>query len=721
MTGIKNALIGIYMILTVMMPVSTNGRPTRRFSSGVTTLALAAVVLMVAAGGASAVPCSDAIGGQGSCNCGDTVVGDYTFNANMNCAANDTDGLTIGASDITIDGADFTMTGIKDSDTCASGQEYTLANHCGIRNDGFDNVTIKNLVVTNFCTGIGFDDYVTNNTVEHCDICDNGINGDDNDGFINHGFHLIYAEYCNIHYNNISNNRGSGWGCGDGGNGIFIMSVGTHGGGYNEITHNEIINNTKSGVFTKQRSQYNHIAHNNITGPRHEEGGISLMCMGSSYNLVEWNNVSGNAGWGIELGGFWNNVNNNTIDDNGWMGVSIDRCPMGADGSHNNTIFNNSICRNGFDATDNEYDYGSGVWITPWCYSPLNTKLYNNTICDNRDVDLYNGDDSTTGDWNTGDTVGCQPYYDFHHAPGYNFTWKCIDSGPDLVIRDLGAYWVNSYNVSFTVYNQGVANATATSTTSVKIVNRNDVTVHEATYPIPALQNDTGHPIEIGPFNIANEPHTIVVVADSNNDVIERPVNEMNNCSTDVFGAPDLIIDGPEADWVDPSMKQVNLTYTVRNVGDANITAGQNFSVCVEAVTGGSWGPCCEVVQGPLNVSESYTGTIGPVTVDTGYEKVRVHADYNNVIIENDERCEPASCPTDNCDYRTLSYPGPCLGCGDVDCGGTTGMSDAGIIISGTGITCEWAADVDRNGVIAMTDAGEIIGGRLNCYGGMCS
>ena len=56
MKGIGNAHQGIISVLALMLVSMKKRLPERRLSSGTTTLALAGIVLLVAAGGASALP-----------------------------------------------------------------------------------------------------------------------------------------------------------------------------------------------------------------------------------------------------------------------------------------------------------------------------------------------------------------------------------------------------------------------------------------------------------------------------------------------------------------------------------------------------------------------------------------------------------------------------------------------------------------------------------------
>ena len=116
MNGTKNARTGIYMMLALMLVSITKRLPgtknlSERLSTGMTTLVLAAVVLLVAAG----------------------------------------HGLDIGADDIVIDGDGYTIDGVN-AGNCATTMRDGVHGlyFAGTR----DNVTIKDLKVKNFCSGI---------------------------------------------------------------------------------------------------------------------------------------------------------------------------------------------------------------------------------------------------------------------------------------------------------------------------------------------------------------------------------------------------------------------------------------------------------------------------------------------------------------------------------------------------------------------------------------
>ena len=324
-------------------------------------LVAAGVVLLMAAGGVSAADCGAGTGN--ACQCGDTVVGDWTFTGNMVCTDGTKPGLIVGASDITIDGAGYSMTGAKSGSACnvgilgASPSEQNPAKHSGIVNNGdFDNVVIKDLEIKNFCTGIAFGDMihdsVDNNAVTGCNIHGCGASG-----AVTHGIHMVHTNDCPIEENEIYNIDGTGvdGGCSGGGNGIFMYGeVTTERGWYNNIINNYLHDNTKSGFFMKHQCMHCTISYNKATN--NGEGGIVPMCAMSSYNYIEYNDMSNNVRWGFMSAGDNNTIRYNTANDNGEYGIYIGSA--GAGPGKWNTITDNTACGNG--DTDIMEDSGAG-------------------------------------------------------------------------------------------------------------------------------------------------------------------------------------------------------------------------------------------------------------------------------------------------------------------------------------------------------------------------
>jgi len=314
-----------------------------------------AVLLIMSAANISAKDCGNGIA---PCECGDTVVSDWTFAGDMACPAGvaEAHGLTIGADGVTIDGAGYRMTGSKTALVCDwIGEANPNSGYCGVNNLGYDNVVIRNLEITDFCTGIGLQgsgaNPVVGNTIEGCEIHGNG-DADCSTDTSTHGMHVCYISRCVIRENRIYENTGTGAGCGDGGNGIFIYAGGEKFAN-NTVTGNEIYNNRKGGFFAKKGMQYAEITDNHVYG--NGQGGIVLRCMNSNYNLIEGNNASANSGDGIFIGSQYNVIRNNVVTGN-VAGFRIkerdvigdgDGIDMGRSGdSHNNTLISNTVCGN---------------------------------------------------------------------------------------------------------------------------------------------------------------------------------------------------------------------------------------------------------------------------------------------------------------------------------------------------------------------------------------
>lgn len=234
------------------------------------------------------------------------ITSDYTFTEDIISPLSH--GLVIGANNIVIDGNNFTLDGVSPG-LC----EDAGIQRSGIYNPGFDNLTIKNLEIKNFCNGIYLKgdkftgDYVYENTVDNCNVHHNG-NAEAGDTST-HGIKLEYVRACTIKNCSIHHNTGKGDSCEAGGNGIFL-----YGGENNYIFNNLVFDNTKGGIFSKMKSSFNKISFNTVTG--NGQGGIILRCKLSRFSVLDHNNIKGNKGPGIYVGGPKNTLSYNTIAAN---------------------------------------------------------------------------------------------------------------------------------------------------------------------------------------------------------------------------------------------------------------------------------------------------------------------------------------------------------------------------------------------------------------------
>jgi hypothetical protein len=347
MAVIEKARMGMIAVAAVML-VSVMGRlmGVRKFSSGMMVLMLAGIVLLVAVGGASAN--GACIGATTVFGPGDAVTESCTFNGAINCSMTRY-GLIIGANNITIDGAGYAL-GRAGPGECA------FCPSAGVLNKGYDNVTITNLEIEHFCTGVYLDiDYesgnvVYGNMIENCDI---HHNGNATAPSATHGIKMRYVFNSTIRNNSIHDQIAHvdpNPGCEDGGNGLFLYI-----GDYNSIIGNRFYNNQKAGMLIKMQPKYWNISHNHLWD--NGQGGIILRCKLCDFNSIEHNNASGNYGSGIFIGGNDNIIRYNTICNNRdggpyyadsisghGYGIHIGR----GDGSLDNTLISNTVCGNDY-------------------------------------------------------------------------------------------------------------------------------------------------------------------------------------------------------------------------------------------------------------------------------------------------------------------------------------------------------------------------------------
>jgi len=345
-------------------------------------MAIATVLLVAAVGSASAVTVIN------SCNFNANTPGElYVLGQNITCNVDDR-GITIGADDVTIDGYNATdgeyywIKGNRGTSDCTksvipiagSTSETIPANHSAIINLQYDNLTIKNLEVEEFCTGIALrGNTADNNKVTGCKIHDNGLSTT-----ITHGIHMVYTNECEITGNSVYNNDGTGvsGGCSGGGNGIFMY--GEAGGGqtrgwYNAFTYNDLLDNNKSGFFMKHQCMHNTISNNNATG--NGEGGIVPMCKMSKFNIIANNNMSNNALFGFKTQGSNNTIGpDNIASNNGQYGIVIVSGTQGGGHGKYNDVTSNTAC-------------GNGVLDVSVTGPFADTNTYDENTCDNSEPD----------------------------------------------------------------------------------------------------------------------------------------------------------------------------------------------------------------------------------------------------------------------------------------------------------------------------------------------
>jgi parallel beta-helix repeat protein len=269
--------------------------------------------------------------------CGDTVTESCTFNSDLYCSLSN--GLTVGADDVTIDG-----------------DGYRLINHfclshwqpSGIKNDGHNNGAVMHLTVKKFYRGIYLYSHADGNKIKGCTIDDNGygvyISNSKNNQLL-----PIIREPLPPKYNYIVNN----------GKGIYLSDADD-----NLISHSYINDNRVEGISV-YTSDDNRIEDSHIN----DNGYYGIYISYADDNRVEDNTIKNNGDDGIYMEYSEDNiVSDNQITQNNMHGVYIYS-------SSYNTITDN---------TANTND-GKGIYLK---HSSDNNILTDNTANSN-DAGIY--------------------------------------------------------------------------------------------------------------------------------------------------------------------------------------------------------------------------------------------------------------------------------------------------------------------------------------------
>ena len=522
--------------------------------------------------------------------CGDTVEDSCTFNGSMSCPAGH--GLVIGKDGITIDGNGYALIGSGDASCAQITESDPGAGDCGILNNGYDRVTIKDLTVEGFCSGIALRGSGSNpakgNTIDACVIRENG-NPDDG---TSHGIHLVRAEDSTVSGNEICDNTGTGEACGDGGNGIFTY-LSTN----NIIKENMIHGNRKGGIFMKMKSKSNEVTGNTI----HEngQGGIILRCANSNENTIAENAVLRNYGDGIYIGSNRNTIRDNTVEGNS-AGHRVGDTPV-EDG----------------DGIDMGRSDGSGE-----------NELYGNDACGNEGVDIHVC--HADGGGNHGRDNCCDETTNYDDNGVTGCANLCEDrSKPDLTITKQSESWDNPenpddlrYNITATVANIGKASAPESI---IRLVIDGDLRY----YPVPILNESECYVTAIGTFAMSENRDAIEICADPENEIDE--IREDNNCLATVWYAmPDLIITAIDVQQPVTLGTRDTATATVVNIG--TIATVESFEVSL-SINGNNE----DIYKVDGNLDPDETKTVSFEWIPLASNRLTVFADSNDGIKEWDE------------------------------------------------------------------------------------
>ncbi|MBA7504695.1 hypothetical protein ES706_03349 [subsurface metagenome] len=196
-------------------------------------------------------------------------------------------------------------------------------------------------------------------------------------------------------------------------------------------------------------------------------------------------------------------------------------------------------------------------------------------------------------------------------ANANNFNKDYLDCyGPDLAITEKSEAWVSlankTYNVSYTVCNEGAAASAGASNTTITI---DGVDILED--PVPELAAGVCYNSTLGPFTMSGANDTITVCADNGNVVDES--NEDNNCMENTF-------------FEELPLETYNLTISSSDGGSVTIPGEGVFTYDAGTVVD-------LVATADANYHfVNWTGDVGTIAdVDSATTNVTMNGDYSIV------------------------------------------------------------------------------------------
>jgi hypothetical protein len=183
--------------------------------------------------------------------------------------------------------------------------------------------------------------------------------------------------------------------------------------------------------------------------------------------------------------------------------------------------------------------------------------LTSNTVCDNDGYDIYmqagkignHGDENMCNkpsNWNDDGTSGC--------------TYSCPEK-PDLVITDKYETWIvvgSTYNITYTIENQGGAATTTTTTTGVYIDGQYNDSLTAANGVGILAANGDNETYVLGPVTLSGTSDDISLLADKD-DVVDE-CDEDNNWKNNTFSTLRIYVDPPLTNVSPQDQFDINIT-----------------------------------------------------------------------------------------------------------------------------------------------------------------
>jgi len=488
--------------------------------------------------------------------CNDTISSSTNLTENLaDCPGT---GLTIGAENITLDCAGHSITGDGSPGD-------------GINNAGYDNVTVKNCIISGF-NNVSSSNY--NAGIHYYNEANNGsiINNTANSNL--EGIFLNSSSGNNITDNIANDNVYQG-----------ILLIGSNN---NTITNNIAINST-TGIYLGSTSgcSYNTITYNNISNS--SQNGISLDT-DSNDNIIENNKVSYSSNAGI---GLWSSSSNNIRLNQIYNNTNYDAFQGGGCSNNNFTLnyWGGLLCNaktSGITSTND---------LAPYYMDEAMTALQNASFCCGETVTAdytLPADLSCSG---TGLTIGAE-----------NITFDCAGHsitgpGSGIGVKSSGHSGVTIENCEVSGFAQGILSSNGNSNhiinntvhdnsqygIGIRLATSYTIAENNVSYSGVGIRISASSGSDVYGNTVTNTTgpigHGIDMVATSSGNTIRDNTLETNNVSISSADSHDNVIHNNTI--ISPNSNGIYLYNTgYSNVTDNYISNALINGIFVEASTG---------------------------------------------------------------------------------------------------------------------------------------